>query len=130
MNPMSEGVGMVAKFPEKISERHPIEAPGSTSWCERAIEIVRKNREGVYGPPTRNFDTIAKLWNAYLSVQPDLHFKNGQFTISTVAVAHLMILMKLARLGNDRFHEDSHIDIGGYLDCAEKCVKELKERAA
>lgn len=101
----------------------------SKSWCEKAIDIVRGNREGVYGPPTQNFETIARMWNTYLRVRPELHFdkESGEFTLSIVAVAHLMMLLKMSRLANDRFHEDSHIDLAGYTDCAENCVKKMKE---
>jgi hypothetical protein len=103
--------------------------PAKRSWCEQAIEIVRGNREGTYGKPTRNFETIAKMWNAYLSARPDLHYVDGRFNLSIVAVAHLMILVKLARLGNDRFHEDSHIDTAGYTDCAQQCVEDMQRSA-
>lgn len=81
-------------------------------YIAEALRIVRGNREGVYGRPDQNFQTIAALWSAWLSVR-----LRTTVTIDATDVGHLMILMKEARIANSPLHRDSHVDIAGYLDC-------------
>lgn len=74
----------------------------------RAEECVCGQREIDYGKPENNFDTIARLWSAYLK---DKHY------ILPQDVAIMMCLLKIARIkagGTD----DSYVDLAGYAACA------------
>ena len=91
----------------------PTPAP-SQSIVDEALAIVRGNREQCYGRPTKNFETIAAFWTAYLAARPD-----PAAPIAPVEVSHLMGLVKLARLANRPDHRDSLVDLVGYADCAD-----------
>lgn len=73
---------------------------------QEAIAVVAERAEH-YGPPTVNFERIARLWEAYLAdriVRP----------ITVEDVAMMSVLVKLARLMEDPTHRDSWLDIAGY----------------
>lgn len=74
---------------------------------KKAKEIVCKSRQAEYGEPENNFLDIAKLWSIYKAVP---------FTETDIAV--MMALMKIARIKNGEFKEDSFIDLIGYAACA------------
>lgn len=76
-----------------------------------AIEDRQKN----YGPPTRNFEVIASLWNAYLLAKYD--FGGDWSMLSPADVAAMMRLVKEARLIETPNHRDSYVDIAGYAAC-------------
>lgn len=86
------------------------------SVIDEAIKIVRGNREGVYGPPTQNFETIASFWSAWLSIR-----LKTKITLEPADVGQLMVLVKSARMANAPRHRDSLVDLAGYADCIEKC---------
>ncbi len=76
---------------------------------EKAAEIVSGDRQKQYGHVKDNFEMIARLWAAYLDIE-----------VYADDVAHLMILLKIARAQGKRdFHEDSYVDIAGYSRCVE-----------
>lgn len=70
---------------------------------ETAKSIINGEREGTYGKAEDSFKTIAALWSGYLNTN-----------ISSVDVANLMILMKVARNSTGVYKEDNWIDICGY----------------
>lgn len=72
----------------------------------RANEIVNGQREQQYGTPEDNFKMIAEMWSAYLETD-----------VSTVDVAMMMSLLKIARISTGTFKEDSFIDLAGYAAC-------------
>ena len=84
------------------------------SVLKEAHKIIYGDREKTYGKPSKNLDTIAKMWNAYINAvdKRDLTAKD---------VACLMILLKTARLANDQSHRDSVVDICGYAALIERC---------
>tara|TARA_R110000851_G_scaffold180064_2_gene327232 strand:+ start:1076 stop:1342 length:267 start_codon:yes stop_codon:yes gene_type:complete len=73
---------------------------------ESASDAVA-DREGHYGAPIDNFQTIAELWMAILGNKLE-----GQITAADVAM--MMCCVKLARLKTTPNHEDSAIDLAGY----------------
>lgn len=95
-----------------------------TSWgkkkpniLEEAQTIIYGDREQTYGHPSKNLEVIAEMWNAYI---------NGRITIEDYVldakdVAVMMILLKAARLANNRNHRDSAVDICGYAALIERC---------
>lgn len=83
-----------------------------------AYDIVSNDRNKQYGSPESNFGNIAALWNVYLSAAT-----GAPVDIQPVQVAHMMILMKAARLATNPHHLDSTIDIAGYAACAADCQR-------
>lgn len=77
---------------------------------DEARQIVLKDRNSAYGKPEDNFQRIATLWNAFLIVRP-------RTPLTPLDVAHMMLLMKMARLVYNPTHKDSWVDTAGYAAC-------------
>jgi len=82
---------------------------------KEANAIIYGDREKTYGHPSKNLNTIAVMWNAYL------HAKSGGDDINAKDVAALMMLVKVARFANDPSHRDNLVDICGYAALVERC---------
>lgn len=96
----------------------------SRQTLEEALTAL-KDRQAAYGSPVPNFERIRDLWNAYK--------KGSSFT--TVDVAILMALVKVARLMETPSHPDSWVDLAGYAACgrevsAAKSVEKTYESKA
>lgn len=92
--------------------------PARTALLQEAIKITAQDRNAAYGKPEDNFANIAAYWNTYLTTLP----KQGNILpLTPQDVAHLMILMKMARLNTNPSHRDSLVDIAGYAACGEDC---------
>lgn len=72
-----------------------------------ASEYVTKDRAATHGDAEDNFRRIAELWNAYLGVDD----------ITTIDVAVMLALLKVARIRSNPTHADNWIDIAGYAAC-------------
>jgi hypothetical protein len=72
-----------------------------------AEEIINGKRQEDYGSPEDSFSNIAELWTAYLGTE-----------LGAVDVAHMMILLKVARNTN-KTKRDNAVDIAGYAGCLE-----------
>ena len=70
---------------------------------EEAINLTNGDRARDYGEPSKNFQTIADMWSAYLG-----------YGVSARDVCNMMALLKIARLKNGQ-HKDSSVDACGYL---------------
>ena len=97
--------------------------PAPETILEEATRIVNNARRNQYGHPKNNFAVIAAMWNAYLDNRKRRHAARGDtldgpFRLESVDVAHMMALMKLARLSEDPAHRDSMVDVCGYEACA------------
>ena len=84
-----------------------------------AFNCVMQDRNASYGNPEDNFRDIANYWNSYCQQRGIM--QNGSHFIVPQDVAHLMILLKMARLGKNMAHRDSLVDIAGYAACAADC---------
>lgn len=73
-----------------------------------AKECVTRDRQREYGSPENNFLRIAELWNIYLD------FPNQ---ITSVDVAAMLALLKIARISSGGAHEDNWVDLAGYAAC-------------
>lgn len=104
----------------KINKPAPPQISKSTSPRERllkeAIGITTSDRNAAYGNPEDNFANIAAYWSSYLTQSTKV-----DIVISPQDVAHMMILMKVARLATNPTHYDSLLDIAGYAACGEDC---------
>lgn len=88
------------------------EAPAEPWTREKILAEAQKcvcgQREQDYGTPEQSFETIGRLWGAFL-------FGDRFITPHTVAV--MMALMKIARIGANPGHMDSWVDLAGYAAC-------------
>lgn len=82
------------------------------SILESAIAVTSGDRRRDYDSATPNHERIAKLWNAYIQSR-----KHPADDLSALDVAHLMILLKIARAIYTPTR-DSYVDIAGYSRCA------------
>jgi hypothetical protein len=72
-----------------------------------ASEYVTTDRAATHGDAEDNFRRIAELWNAYL----------GLDDITSIDVAVMLALLKVARIRSNPNHADNWIDIAGYAAC-------------
>jgi hypothetical protein len=84
----------------------------TTSVLQSAIEVTSGDRRRDYDQATPNPERIAAHWNAYIQSRKDPHAP-----LSPLDVAHLMILLKIARAVYTPTR-DSYVDIAGYARCA------------
>jgi hypothetical protein len=86
-------------------------------FLTKALEISGTTgaRGNTYGSAHENFTRIAALWNAQLSSKLAV-------PLTPLDVAQLMILVKMSRLANAENHEDSWVDIAGYVNCADSIL--------
>jgi len=92
------------------------------SILDEAKTIIYGDREKTYGHPAKNLQAIANMWDEYL-VSRGLLDRNGE-VLKAEDVALMMVLMKVARLGNDPTHRDSLVDICGYAALVERCKEQ------
>ena len=72
-------------------------------FIEKSARLISGQRADDYGDATKNFTRVAKIWSSILDVD-----------VTPEQVASCMIGLKLARLSNQKGHEDSWVDIIGY----------------
>ena len=77
------------------------------SILDKAKAIINGERQGAYGDPEDSFKLIAAYWGAYLH-EP----------LTPLDVAHMMMLLKLARMSGQMPHEDNYVDLAGYAGIA------------
>ena len=100
-------------------------ASGDTSATPRELllreaeSLVCGSRNATYGNPEDNFRNIAESWNVFMW-QREPGSRHRVF-FGPQDVAHMMILLKLARLATNPNHRDSLVDIAGYAACAADC---------
>lgn len=72
-----------------------------------ATKCVNGDRDHKYGNPENNFQAISELWSIYLGTH-----------VSSIDVAMMMALLKIARAKANPKGLDSYIDLAGYAACA------------
>lgn len=83
----------------------------------KATECVCGQREHDYGTPENNFKMISELWSIYLGQE-----------VSSVDVAMMMCLLKIARIKNGTGTGDSFIDLAGYAACGGEIATHNKKK--
>lgn len=76
-----------------------------------AERLINGDRAKAYGHPKENFGRIAALWNAQLG-------KKLSEPLTAEDVAYALVQLKMSRLANTPGHEDSLIDVAGYIALA------------
>ncbi len=91
-----------------MSEEVQIEnTPLRVEALREAARLISSERNIDYGPPSENFDRIARLWSVVLGIN-----------ISLEDVAMCMIAIKMARYSSKSgFQSDTWVDIAGYAGC-------------
>jgi hypothetical protein len=91
--------------------------PSSENILQEASKDVYGPRQAAYGHPRENFERTARLWNGYL-------FAKGStdLLLAPEDVAHMMVLLKMARLIQTPDHRDSWVDIAGYAAAGARSV--------
>jgi hypothetical protein len=74
---------------------------------------VGGDRDRQHGAKKDNFDRIAAMWNAWLSIR-----KDQSAPLAAHDVAMMMVVMKLARTQSGSFNIDDYVDACGYASCA------------
>ena len=82
---------------------------------DTAQKCVCGDREQDYGSPENNFGRIAEFWTTYKGVE-----------FSTVDVAIMMALLKIARIASGHAKEDNWVDMAGYAACGGEIETEGK----
>ena len=91
-----------------------------TNYLHKAYDVsgISGARGNTYGTAEENFQRIANLMTAQLGLVEELPNRGCLTRPLTVEdVALLMIQVKASRLANLPTHEDSWIDIAGYVNC-------------
>jgi len=78
-----------------------------------ASEIINKDRAATHGEAENSFQTIADYWSVYLSKEFHHSVK-----LTSLQVAQLMVLFKVARAHNNPQHLDNWVDQAGYTALA------------
>lgn len=89
---------------------------------KEVAEVISGARNRNYGPPSVNLDErTASLWNTYIGLISD---KEDWMTwqLDGVDVCNMMILVKMARIMEDRSHKDNYADMAGYAAAAWEIV--------
>ena len=82
---------------------------------DAAAQIVTQDREEQYGAPEDSLGLIASFWGLYLN-DVAVSF-GGRVDLLPEMVAHMMILLKIARGAIGKPKADNWIDIAGYAAC-------------
>ena len=84
----------------------------SDSILDTALAVTTGDRRRDYDKATPNHERIARIWNAYIQSR-----KDPNAALTALDVAHLMILLKIARAVYTPTR-DSYVDIAGYARCS------------
>lgn len=95
---------------------------------DKAKQAVSR-KSSTYGKPDRNFERIARRWNAHLDNIGFVALRDGKPTeLTGVDVATMLADVKLARIEADSKHEDSWVDLAGYAACGAEVACCAKSR--
>ena len=82
-------------------------SPPRVEALREAARLISSERNEQYGPPSENFDRIARLWSVVLGIN-----------VSMEDVAMCMVALKMARYASKSgYQPDTWIDIAGYAGC-------------
>lgn len=90
-----------------VSSQSAQETPPRVEALREAARLINSERNVQYGPPSENFDRIARLWSVILGID-----------VSLEDVAMCMVALKVARYASKSgYQPDTWIDIAGYAGC-------------
>lgn len=88
--------------------------PAWPKILEEAACTISVERQNQYGSPEDSFELIAALWTPYIRRKLE---DTGEVWLGTRDVAHMMALLKIARLAHTT-KRDNYTDAIGYLAIA------------
>ena len=92
--------------------------------AKKASELVAGDRDRAHGDKHKNFENIAMMWNAWLTVAN----KRPNRPLDSHDVATMMECLKIARRVSGATNIDDFIDSAGYAACAGE-IAALKDEA-
>jgi len=105
--------GLMAKIgtPEHVRNETVLLQPAKRGYARAEIldtakEYVTKDRAATHGDMEDNFGVIAQYWSVHLN-----------HTVTSVDVAVMMSLLKVARIRSNPQNADNWIDAAGYVSC-------------
>ena len=110
-----------AKNPLVFSEGTFKDKPKRQEILEEATKLTCGERNESYGPPVKEYQRLARLWNAYLGSD---NCKPYNRSIKAHDAAVMMALLKINRTVHNPEHMDSYVDGAAYLAIAGECVSE------
>jgi len=78
---------------------------------QTTLDLVTGNRQKQNGDKDENHENIARLWTAYLQNEGKL---SKESSLSSLNVALLMSLLKVARSQVGEYNPDDYVDLCGY----------------
>lgn len=82
-------------------------SPPRVEALREAARLISSERNEQYGPPSENFDRIARLWSVILGIN-----------VTMEDVAMCMVALKMARYASrSGYQPDTWVDIAGYAGC-------------
>lgn len=90
-------------------------------FLEYAAELVGGDRAKQHGDKLENHAKITALWNAYLQIRRD-----PAAALTAADVAHMMVLLKVARTQLGAYNADNWVDMAGYSGVAGEVAKVLQ----
>src|SRR6266487_5221303 len=91
-----------------MTDSSSTQATSKTTILDEAAELTSRDRQDVYGPPSRDFERIAGAWRSLFG-----------WDVTAEQVALAMVIVKVSRLQTTPTHRDSVVDIAGYARCYE-----------
>jgi hypothetical protein len=76
-----------------------------------ALKLVTGNRQEQNGSIDKNHENIARLWTSYLQNEGLISKENN---LTSLNVAILMCLLKIARSQAGEYNPDDYVDLCGY----------------
>lgn len=92
--------------------------PTRVQTLETAIGLTSGDRNKAYGPPFNNLSACANLWNSYINTKYETADK---LELDAEDVAWMMVLIKMTRSFNPRYHADNYTDATAYSAIAGEC---------
>jgi hypothetical protein len=81
--------------------------PPRVEALREAARLINSERNVHYGPPSENFNRIARIWSVILGIE-----------VNEEDVAMCMVGLKVARYASKSgYQPDTWIDIAGYAGC-------------
>lgn len=85
----------------------PAPLPPRVEALREAARLINSERNVHYGPPSENFNRIARIWSVILGIE-----------VTEEDVAMCMVGVKVARYASKSgYQPDTWIDIAGYAGC-------------
>lgn len=94
----------------------------ATDILSRAAQLVSGDRDRQHGDKRRNFENIATMWNAFLTIRA-----SPVDPLNVADVGLMMALLKIARTQSGDLNIDDYTDAAGYIGCAGELAAEDDE---